>query len=195
MSSFETYHSKHLKWQKELLELRALLLETELEETIKWGAPVYSLAGKNIVGLAAFKNHYGLWFFQGVFLADHKKLLVNANEEKTKALRQMRFEAGNKLPLDDIKAYVLEAIENQKQGRELKPQKTKAINITAELSDCFKADADFKAAFEKLSMGKQKDYANHIAEAKREATKKSRLAKIKPMIHEGIGLYDKYKNC
>ena len=56
-------------------------------------------------------------------------------------------------------------------------------------------DPDLRSAFEGLTPGKQREYANYIAEAKRDATKESRLEKIVPMIFKGIGLYDKYKNC
>lgn len=56
-------------------------------------------------------------------------------------------------------------------------------------------DSDYKESFKSLTPGKQREYCEHIATAKREATKLSRLEKIKPMILKGIGLHDKYKNC
>ncbi|MEL7473318.1 MAG: YdeI/OmpD-associated family protein, partial [Planctomycetota bacterium] len=43
--------------------------------------------------------------------------------------------------------------------------------------------------------GKQRQYNEHVSEAKREETKLKRVEKIKPMILEGVGLHDKYKNC
>ena len=52
-----------------------------------------------------------------------------------------------------------------------------------------------KASFDKLTKGKQREYADYIAEAKREETKVKRLEKILPMIKEGKGLHDKYRNC
>lgn len=39
------------------------------------------------------------------------------------------------------------------------------------------------------------EFCDHVASAKREATKQSRLDKIRPMILDGIGLHDTYKNC
>lgn len=44
-------------------------------------------------------------------------------------------------------------------------------------------------------MRKISSVEEYIETAKREATVKSRLEKIKPMILKGIGLNDKYKNC
>ena len=195
MKSVIEYIEKNDKWTEGLNRIREEILKTELEENIKWGAPVYSLNGKNVCGMAAFKNHFGIWFFQGVFLKDEENLLVNAQENKTKALRQMRFESIDQLPTISILNYVKEAIENQKLGKEIKADRTKKLEVPTLLENDFKSNSDFSSAFYKLSPGKQKEYANHIAEAKREATQISRLEKIRPMVMEGKGLHDKYKNC
>lgn len=53
-----------------------------MEENLKWGMPVYSLEGVNVAGIVAFKNYVALWFYQGVFLKDDKKVLYNAQEGK-----------------------------------------------------------------------------------------------------------------
>ena len=38
-------------WATELEILQTIISKTNLVETIKWGAPVYTLNGKNIVGI------------------------------------------------------------------------------------------------------------------------------------------------
>jgi uncharacterized protein YdeI (YjbR/CyaY-like superfamily) len=48
-----------------------------------------------------------------------------------------------------------------------------------------------RTAFASLSPGKQREYTEYIEEAKRDATKQSRLAKITPMILAGAGLNDR----
>ena len=78
---------QHSKWSKQLMELRKLLASFNLNETIKWGSPVYTKDGKNLFGLGAFKNHYGIWFFQGALLKNNTEFLVNAQEGKTQAMR------------------------------------------------------------------------------------------------------------
>ena len=193
VKSFEEYAEKHQKWKEQLQQLRELLLSTELEETIKWGAPTYVLNNKNVVGLGSFKNHCALWFFNGALLQQNTKLLVNAQEEKTKALRQIRFKENDQLQLSVLKKYVEEAIQLQKDGKEIKPRKSKPIEIPTELEKAFKNDTSLKSAFEKFTKGKQREFTEHIANAKREATKISRLQKCIPMIKAGIGLNDKYR--
>ena len=147
------------------------------------------------MAIGAFKNHFGIWFFNGVFLKDEKKLLVNA-QEKTKALRQMRFVSFEDIDKYAVLEYVKEAIENQKLGKEIKPDRSKKeTNIPIEISEVFKNNKQLQSGFEALAPSKQREYCNYIASAKREATKQGRLEKITPMIIQGVGLHDKYKNC
>ncbi|MDC8003545.1 YdeI/OmpD-associated family protein [Aureisphaera galaxeae] len=193
--TIEEYISKHPDWNSEIQELRDLLAKTELNEEIKWGAPTYTLNGKNVVGIGAFKNHLGVWFHQGVFLKDLKKKLVNAQEGKTKGLRQWRMEKGEAIEGDVLLDYVQEAIENCLAGKEIKPERKKGVTIPPELEAAFGKNTSFKTAFGNLTPGKQREYAEYISEAKREATKMSRLEKITPMVLDGIGLNDKYRNC
>ena len=158
--------------------------------------PTYCLNGKNVLGIGAFKEHFCLWFHNGVFLKDKFNLLINAQENKTKALRQMRFKSNEEINETVVLAYVKEAIENQRLGKEIKPKrKTKTVTIPVELSFVLKANKELNISFKALTPGKQRDYCEYVSEAKREATKQSRLEKIIPMIIAGVGLNDKYKNC
>ena len=191
----DEYIDSAANWKGALVRLRKILNSTELEETVKWGAPCYTVDGKNVVGVGAFKSYCGLWFFQGALLADKRKFLVNAQDGKTKALRQWRFQSASDIDARLIKSYVKEAIEIQRKGLAIKPERSKQVDLPSELADALRADKKTHGAFESLTPGKQREYANHIADAKREATKISRLEKVLPMIRDGKGLHDKYRNC
>ena len=92
--------------------------------------------------------------------------------------------------------YVKEAIENQRLEREIKPQrKTKTSALPKELVTALKSNKVMNNSFNLLTKGKQREYCDHISEAKRETTKKSRLEKITPMIIKGDSLNDKYIKC
>ncbi|WP_369409904.1 DUF1801 domain-containing protein [Wocania arenilitoris] len=148
--SVEEYIEENAHFGEALSILRKIINSTELEETVKWSAPVYTLNNKNVIGLGAFKKHFGIWFFNGVFLKDEHNLLVNAQEEKTKALRQMRFESVSEIDKNIVLAYVKEAIENQKLGKEIKPDRRKKetvipIELQAVLTN------DLRTSFENLS--------------------------------------------
>ena len=112
----DDYIAHAAQWQDELRRLREILQSTELTEDVKWGAPCYTFDKKNVVGILGFKSYFGFWFHQGVLLEDRKKVLINAQEGKTKALRQWRMNSPNDIKPATIKAYVREAIQLVKDG-------------------------------------------------------------------------------
>lgn len=193
-TTVEAYIEKHPKWSKGLMKLASIISQLDLQATIKWSAPVYTYNGKNVIGLGAFKHHFGIWFFNGVFLSDPQNLLVNAQENKTKALRQMRFTSNEHIDTDVIKHYILEAIDNEKKGKRLaaKPKPIESIEVPELLLNALNKN-HLQDDFTKLSPYKQKEYIEYISTAKRDSTKLSRLHKILPMIAKGQGLNDKYR--
>jgi uncharacterized protein YdeI (YjbR/CyaY-like superfamily) len=119
--------NKTNQWNGELEVLKAIVVKTNLIEEIKWGGPVYTYNGKNVIGIGGFKSYFGIWFFNGVFLKDEKKLLINAQEGTTKSLRQMRFNSIDEIDEKVILHYIKEAIKIEEKGLALKPQKKEKI--------------------------------------------------------------------
>lgn len=187
--------NKTNQWDEELAVLKSIIDKTELEEMTKWGGPVYTVNKKNVVGIGGFKSYVGIWFFNGVFLKDEKKVLVNANEGVTKALRQWRFESKEAILKNEkfILHYINEAIANEKAGLAIKPEKKEEI-VSALLNSEFKSDAKLKKAFENFTPYKQREFLEYVESAKQEKTKLTRIEKIKPLILDGIGLNDKYRS-
>jgi uncharacterized protein YdeI (YjbR/CyaY-like superfamily) len=179
-------------WSEELDLLHNIIAKTELVETTKWGGLVYTINGKNVVGIGGFKNYFTIWFFNGVFLKDEQKLLVNAQEGVTKALRQWRFTDRNEVDEKLVLEYIHEAIENEIAEKFYKPTK-KNFAIDVLLQNEFSKDNELENAFDELSKSKQNDFLEYILTAKQEKTKLGRIEKIKPMIMAKIGLNDKYK--
>lgn len=183
------------QWQEELERLREILNATSLTEEVKWGAPCYTYKGKNVVGLAAFKGWVCLWFHQGALLRDDSKVLVNAQEGKTRALRQWRMTSAKDIKPATIKRYVKEAIGFVDAGKAIKAERSKAVNVPDELASAMRRHKGATAAFRALTPGRQREFAEYVASAKRDDTKLKRIDKILPMITSGIGLHDKYRNC
>ncbi|MFC4749449.1 YdeI/OmpD-associated family protein [Flavobacterium branchiicola] len=180
------------QWEEELLLLKAIIDKTELTETTKWGGPVYVYQKKNVVGIGGFKDYFALWFFNGVFLKDEKKKLINAQEEITKSLRQWRFASKEEIDEKVILEYIKESIENEKQGKVIKPSKKEAI-VSELLEKEMAQNPALAAAFEKFSPYKQYEFLEYIETAKQEKTKITRIEKVIPMILGNIGLNDKYR--
>lgn len=181
------------QWEEELEIIKSILAKTDLVETTKWGGSIYTHNNKNIIGVGGFKSYFGVWFMNGVFLKDDAKVLVNAQEGVTKALRQWRFQSKEEINEKLLLQYIKEAVENESNGISHKPVKKEVI-ICEFFANELKNDSEFAIAFEKFSPFKQKEFLEYIATAKQEKTKTSRMEKIKPMILKNIGLNDKYRS-
>lgn len=173
--------------------MQQIIVQTPLKKEFKWGTNVYTFQGKNVVAWGGFKSFFSIWFYNGVFLEDKENVLVTASEGKTKSLRQWRFTHVEDMDDKKILAYINESIQTIKDGKELKPEKSKAKEVTGILKNALENDSQLQSAFYSLTPGKQKEYIEYIDEAKQEKTKLSRLQKITPLILQGKGLNDHYK--
>jgi uncharacterized protein YdeI (YjbR/CyaY-like superfamily) len=180
------------QWTNELEVVKGIINRTELVETTKWGGIVYTLNGKNVLGIGGFKNFFTIWFFKGVFLKDTASILVNANEGNTKSLRQWRFKSLADIDEKLVLQYINEAIAVEKAGLTIKPEK-KEVAVPELLRQQLDLNSELAAAYAKLSPYRQTELNEYITEAKQEKTKLARLEKVVPIILEGKGLHDKYR--
>jgi len=179
------------RWEAEIAEMRRVLAGFAMKEERKWGQPTYTLDGKNVVILQAFKEYFGLGFFQGALLKDSKKLLVQLGQ--VQAGRVMKFNSVKEIRAKaaTIKAYVREAMTVEKAGLRIEPKKTSAFPVPEELTESFRRNARFKRAFDALTPGRQRGYLYHFAGAKRSATRVARIEKAMPAILEGRGFLER----
>lgn len=191
-SQVDGFIKKHDRWKIGLNTIRKILLGTELEEDIKWGMPTYRLDGKNVISFSGFKNHFGIWFHNGSFLKDKNGILENAQEGKTKGMRHLKYTDNMLIDEELVRSYILEAIQNQKEGNEIKPKrKNESLKVPYFLESNLPSNA--LSQLLSFSNSKRNEYIRYITDAKREETKIRRLEKIIPMIEQGLGLNDKYK--
>lgn len=181
-------------FQSEVRLLRQIVLSTKLQECIKWSMPCYTHNGKNVVGIGAFKSYFGLWFHEGASIDDKHGVLINAQEGKTRALRQWRMTIADELRPRIIKSYITAARRVAESGKSTRPNRNKPIVIPAELQVALNADEALSTKFAALRPASRREYAEYIAEAKKAETKLRRIEKIKPMILESIGLHDQYRS-
>jgi len=191
----EAYIESKSEWSGGLALLREVALSTGMEETLKWGAPTYTHGGRNIISLAGFKDYFGLWFHDCTGLEDPAGVLQQAKGGKSETMRQWRFESAKQVKKRALKDYLKRAMTASEAPRAPRKKTASPVELPAELEAALGAAKGGRAAFDGLTPGRQRDYAEHIATAKREATKLSRLEKIVPMILAGVGLHDKYRNC
>lgn len=191
--SVDDYIENAEHWRNEIVRLREILRSTPLEEEVKWGGPCYTYDGRNVVGIGGFKSYFGLWFHQGALLEDKNSVLINAQEGKTKALRQWRMTSAKDIKPAIIKRYVKESIELTRAGRSIGADRQKPIVVPPELEKAFGKNKKAGTSFKQLRKGLQREYTDYIVDAKRDDTKARRIEKILPMIAAGKGLNDKYR--
>lgn len=189
----DEFISRHKNFANLLTDIRKVILDTDLIETIKWGMPTYTLNNKNVLSIGAFKSHCGIWFFQGALLKDRLKVLQNAQEGKTKAMRQWRFNKNSTIDAELIHLYVQEAIKNEKKGLKIKVTK-KPLIIAPELMKLLAENKLLTQTFNELTLTKKREFSDYISDAKRDETKAKRLERIIPMILNSKGLHENYKN-
>ena len=179
------------KWQKELRELRRIVLDCELSEEVKWGQPCYTDDGRNIVLIHGFKEYCALLFFNGALLKDPKGILIQQTQN-VQAGRQIRFTGIQEIiDLEPVlKAYVREAIEAERAGLKVKKKKHSEFKVPRELRQKFDEIPELKAAFDALTPGRQRAYILYFSGAKQSKTRESRIEKCMQRIMDGKGLND-----
>ncbi|MCL6265245.1 YdeI/OmpD-associated family protein [Flagellimonas myxillae] len=194
VKSLEAYYEKEHPFKEGIALLRNLAQETDSIETLKWNFPVYTVNGKNVFGICRFKSHFGVWFFNGSFLIDPKKVLRNAQEGKTKGMRHWNFESIDEVDQQGVVAYMNEAIDNERKGLKIvQEKKSGSTEIPTLLQSQLDENNELNNAFEAFTPYKQREFCEYISEAKQEKTKLRRLEKILPMILKGVGLNDAYR--
>ncbi|MBZ6453695.1 MAG UNVERIFIED_CONTAM: DUF1801 domain-containing protein, partial [Paenibacillus polymyxa] len=113
----DVYLGKVNKWKAEMEKLRAIMLDCQLTEELKWGKPCYMFQNSNIAIIQGFKEHCALMFFKGALLKDPNGILIKPGED-TQAGRQIRFTNVEEIVEMDtiLKAYIIEAVEVEKAG-------------------------------------------------------------------------------
>jgi uncharacterized protein YdeI (YjbR/CyaY-like superfamily) len=188
----DEYIENQSNWKQEIHILREALLSSNLDEHIKWGAPTYSYKGQNVVGIASFKSYVGLWFFQGALINDKHKVLINAQEDKTKAMRQLRYASKNDIDLKIIANYISQALTLIEDGVKVIPEK-KPLEIPIMLEKMLENLPDLAKNFNAMGLTKQREFCDYINEAKQQATKERRLDKVLEHIENNKGLNEKYR--
>lgn len=185
------FFNKATQWQKEFKELRAIALETELVEDLKWGCPCYTYEEKNIFLIHGFKEYCALLFFKGALMKDPENILIQQTEN-VQAARQIRFT--NLQQIIDlkeiIKSYLFEAIEVEESGAKIKMKKTKEFEMPEEFQQKLDENPELKEAFEALTPGRQRAYLLYFSSAKQSKTRAARIEKYIPEILNGKGLND-----
>lgn len=185
----DAYIGRSEKWPEEMTDLRPILLSCGLTEEIKWGKPCYSHEGRNIVIIQEMKDFLALMFFKGALLNDPEGVLEEQGPNSRTA-RRIRFTSVEDVARlrDTVKAHIDEAIDVEKAGLEVGP--APELVFVEELQNRLDQDPRFRAAFEALTPGRQREYNLYFSDAKQAKTREARVEKYSQKILDGNGFRD-----
>ncbi|WP_090577849.1 YdeI family protein [Paenibacillus sp. OV219] len=179
------------KWKEEFEKLREIVLDSELTEDFKWMHPCYTLNDKNVVLIHGFKEYCALLFHKGALLKDPHGIMIQQTEN-VQAARQLRFTSLQEI-IDmelTIRAYLYEAIEIEKSGKEVPLKKATEFAIAEEFQVKLDESPALKTAFEALTPGRQRGYLLHFSQPKQSKTRTARVEKYREHIMNGKGIDD-----
>jgi uncharacterized protein YdeI (YjbR/CyaY-like superfamily) len=163
-----------------------------VEEAVKWGAPGFTIEGKILLIMAAFKAHAALNFWRGQEIRD--------GQAKAGAMGQFgRLTSIDDLPPDaELDALIREAAALAKTAPA--PRKTKhapkpAPEMHPDFATALAKAPKAKAVLDGFPPSAQRDYVEWIAEAKQDATRAKRIATAIEWLGEGKRRHWKYQNC
>src|SRR6185503_6152506 len=127
-----------------------ILLDTGLEEDLKWGKPCFAFEGKNVAIIQPFKEHCALMFFKGLLLKDTHQLLRSIGANHQSALR-LEFRSEAEIKKTVVASYAKQAIAVEKAGLKVELKAKDELQLPQELTDVFKKDRALAKAFAALT--------------------------------------------
>lgn len=189
-SKIDAFVGRAKTWGGVIQKVRSILLESGLDEELKWGKPCFQFEGKNIAIIQPFKEHCALMFFKGALLEDTHGLLRSQGENTQSALR-LEFTSEAQVKKTVLKSYVKQAIEVEKSGRKVDFKAKRQLELPDELSEILQRDRRLTKAFDALTPGRQRGYVLYFMGAKKSETRTARIEKCIPKILAGLGFHDR----
>jgi uncharacterized protein YdeI (YjbR/CyaY-like superfamily) len=190
----DAYIAKAQPFARPILEHvrdRAHAVVPDVQETLKWSAPAFTIDGKILLIIAAFKAHAAINFWRGQELrGDSANADAMGQFGKIASLDDLPADA----QLDDLIREAAKLAKSAPAPRKVrhapKPPPELHPDFAAALAKAPKA----KAVLDSFPPSAQRDYFEWIAEAKQGATRQKRIATAIEWLGEGKRRHWKYQN-
>ena len=193
----DAYIAKSAEFAKPILKHLRKVVHAgcpNVEETMKWSFPHFDYKGV-MCGMAAFKEHcaFGFWKAELIFDGDS-----NAEQEAMGHFGRITSLAD--LPNEKtLINYVRKAARLNEKGVKApwraRQKKKPPLTIPDYFSTALKKNAKARKTFENFSPSNKREYVEWVTEAKREETRRQRLATSIEWLAEGKVRNWKYLNC
>jgi uncharacterized protein YdeI (YjbR/CyaY-like superfamily) len=164
----------------------------EVEETTKWSAPAFTVGGKILLMMAAFKEHAALNFWRGQQLrGDAANADAMGQFGKLKRLGDLPGDA----ELDRLIREAAELAKSAPAPRKVKHAPKPPPEVHPEFAAALAGAPRAKAALDEFPPSAQRDYFEWISDAKQDATRAKRIVTAIEWLSEGKRRHWKYQNC
>lgn len=161
-------------------------------ETLKWSAAAFTVDGKILLVMAAFKAHAALNFWRG------KEL--RGDEADDGAMGQFgRLTSVGDLPPDgELDTLIREAARLAATApalRKVKPEPKAAAEVHPDFAIALDANPAAKATLDGFAPSARRDYVDWISDAKQDSTRAKRIVTAIEWLSEGKKRHWKYEKC
>ena len=172
-----------------LLHLRTLVHRAlpGTEETIKWGMPHFTVAGKNLVGIAAFKHHASLVI--------HNRPAIGEGMGQFGKLSSLADLPSDDDIIDTLKAARTALEIGAKPACKAKGSQKPEFPVPDDFADALQGAPTASAEFGRLAPSHRREYLEWITEAKRPETRSKRIATAVEWLSDGKKRNWKYEKC
>ena len=164
----------------------------EAEETLKWSAPSFTLDGKILLVMAAFKAHAAVNFWRGQELRGEA-----ANADGMGQFGKLASTAD--LPpdseLDRLIRQAADLAHSAPAPRKVKHAPTAPPELHPDFAKALDAAPKAKAVLDGFPPSARRDYLEWIGDAKQDSTRSKRITTAIEWLSEGKRRHWKYQNC
>jgi uncharacterized protein YdeI (YjbR/CyaY-like superfamily) len=178
--------------QPVLSHLRDVIHEAcpDVEESLKWSAPHFTYKGM-LCHFAAFRQHCAFGFWKG-------ELVVGEAGTKNAAGQFGRIASLGDLPSKAVlTSFIHRAMALNEAGvpapRTTRTKGAAPVEVPPELAKAFRTHKDAAAKFKALRPSHQREYAEWVAEAKRDETRQKRVMQTIEQLEAGQSRHGKYE--
>jgi len=190
----DSYIAKAAPFARPILEHvreRVHAAAPEAEETMKWSSPAFTVDGKILLGMSAFKAHAAVGFWRAMEMG------VEVSKE---AMGQFgKLTSVSDLPPDaEFDSMIRQGVELAKKApapRKVKHEPKPPAALHPEFASALKANPKAKEVLDAFPPSAQREYLDWISEAKQDATRSKRIDDAIEWLSEGKRRHWRYENC
>jgi uncharacterized protein YdeI (YjbR/CyaY-like superfamily) len=163
-----------------------------VEETLKWSMPHFDYKGV-MCGMAAFKQHCVFGFWKEALIFDRDKTAEKRAMGSFGCIKSLADLPSEKALIGYVKKAAALNDAGIKAPPRTQPKKREPLAVPDYFKAALKKNAKAGKTFENFPPSKKREYLEWVTEAKREETRKERLATSIEWLAEGKSRHWKYQ--